>query len=297
MLYAEKFEGFLVRMTETALELAKIYYSPEMTVAAVGRNERINIDEFKSTEDLAYQIRVVEQVGDISSVMGKALMGQAVLQYVGKQLSKQDIGRVLRAMPYLNDDEAFGSLSEGYESIKNEILALDRGKWRPAHPSDEHPEYIKAFMSRKRKADFEFLPPQIQQMYDARIKQHQQMIAEQEQKIIAAKNQYIPVGGLLVGVDMYVPGSGTDSKLRRARLPYDAVLWLIKRLEEQGQSLQMLESMNQQALADMAGMIASPQPGAPAGSAQGPQQIPGQSPTLTNEQIAQMSQNTYGGVS
>jgi hypothetical protein len=289
-LYAEKFEGFLVRMAETALELAKIYLPEEALVSAVGRTERINIAEFKSTDDLSTQIKLIEQVEDVESVMGKALMSQAVLQYVGKQLDKEDIGRVLRSMPFLNDEESFGGLALNYDSIKNEILSLDRGKWRPAHPTDDHAKFIQAFIARKRKSDFEFLPPQVQQMYDQRIQQHEQMQAEQQQKIIAAKNEYIPAGGLLVGVDMYVPGSDPNGKLRRARLPYDAVLWLIKALENQGHSLQTLENMNQQALADMAGMMGA------TGGQQSQQQMSPDVQNITNEQLNSIARNTYGGV-
>lgn len=285
-MYAEKFESFLVRTAETALELAKIYYSEEMMVAAVGRNERINVQEFKSTDDLSYSIKVVEQSGDIESVMGKALMGQTVLQYVGKQLGKEDIGRVMRNMPYLDTEESFGGLALNYDSIKNDILALDRGKWRPAHPTDEHPEFIKAFMNRKRKADFEFLPPQVQQMYDQRVQMHEQMLAEQEQKILEMKNQMVPSGGLLVGVDLYIPGGGAEGKLKRAKLPQDSVLWLIQTLEKQGKTQEMLESLNKQALVDMAGQM-----GIQAAQGMGGQGMPSQS------MLPQGSgQSTYGGV-
>lgn len=289
-IYSEKFEGFLVRMVETALELAKIYYPDDMLVSAVGRNEQINIAEFKSTEDLSYQVRVLQQTDSVHSVMGKALMGQSVLQYVGKQLSKDDIGRVMRSLPYLNDEDAFGGLALNYDSIKNEILAMDRGKPRQAHPEDDHPQFIQAFMNRTRKADFEFLPPNVQNIYRARIQQHEQMKAEQEAKIQAAKNEYIPATGLLCGVDVYVPGSDPNGKLRRARLPYDAILWLIKKLEEQGKSLEQLETMNQQALADMAGMMTGQNSGP------GPQSS-GDVQNITNEQLAGIARNTYGGVS
>jgi hypothetical protein len=293
-MYAEKFEGFLVRMTETALELAKIYYTEDNLIPAIGRSEQINIPEFKATTDLSFSIKVVEQTDDAETVMGKSLMGQSILQYVGKQLNKEDIGRILRSMPYLNNEEAFGGLALTYDSIKNDILALDRGQYREARPSDEHVEFIKAFENRRRKADFQFLDPQIQQMYDKRIKAHEQFQAEQEEKVQRAKAGYIPATGLMCGVDLYVPGSEPGGKLRRARLPYDALLWLIKQLEAQGQSLEKLESMNRQNLADMAGMMGQ-QPGM-----QGPQQpqMPQGSgaQNITNEQIAQMSKNTYGGV-
>jgi hypothetical protein len=55
------------------------------------------------------------------------------------------------------------------------------------------------------------------------------MMAEQ-----AAKNGLIPTGGYFVGIDFYVNNPTSPGKTQRARVPFDAVVWLLQRLEAQG---------------------------------------------------------------
>jgi hypothetical protein len=257
-IYSQKFENFLIDIAEKALRLAKIYYTEENLVPAIGRREYINIPEFKAADDLNYQIKIEAQTDDADTKMGRVMMMNTVLQYVGKQLDKEDIGKIMKAYPFANDDEAFGDFAIDSDNIKNDILCLDRGQDRPAHQYDDHKYVIKRLINRMKKADFEFLAPQIQALYQKKLQEHEFLLAEQERKIMEAKQGFIPTGGFLTGCDFYV-SKGPNSKVTRARVPYDSLVWLIKRLEEQGMSLERLESMQNGALEDMAKMLVTGQ--------------------------------------
>jgi hypothetical protein len=258
--YTDKFEEFLVSICETSLKLAKNYYSEKNFIPAVGKKELINIQEFKSADDLCYQITVEPQSDDIETKLGKQLVMNHVLQYVGNQLGKDDIGRIMRAMPYTNEEEAFGDLTLDYDNAVNDILALDRGEMPAVNNYDTHPYMIKRLIHRMRQPDFRNLAPQIQQNYAMLLQQHEQMETQQQQQLQAAEAGYIPTGGYLVGCDFYVDDPADPGKTRRARVPYQSLDWLIKRLDQQGMGLEKLEGMQQGALSDMASMMLSQKP-------------------------------------
>ena len=69
--------------------------------------------------------------------------------------------------------------------------------------------------------------------------------------------------GAAVPCDFYVPDPSNSSKVMRARVPTDALSWLLKRLDEQGFNQKMLMQQQQGTLADMAEkLVAKPaQPG------------------------------------
>ena len=60
--------------------------------------------------------------------MGKVLGMNHTLQYVGQQLTREDIGRMMRAHPYMNMEESFDDFTIDYDNAKNDILALERGE-------------------------------------------------------------------------------------------------------------------------------------------------------------------------
>lgn len=253
--YISRFERYQKEVTKTYLKLAKLHMSDDAIVYAIGRAEAVNIPEFKNSQDICYQIKVTEQSDDVESKLGKQLVMNNILQYVGPQLQKDDIGKLLKVMPYVNEEEAFSDLTLDYDSARNDILALDRGELPPIHDYDDHVYIVKKLVSRKRQADFPMLPPQVQQNYDKVIKQHEQIAAMQAEKIQRAKDGFIPTDGYMVTCDLYVSDPNDPTKTKRARIPYRALDWLIKQLEVQGQSLERLEGLNQGAMAEMAGMI------------------------------------------
>jgi hypothetical protein len=255
-LYGESFGQFLVDLCTVYLDLARNYLDEEALVPMVGMTEYVNIPEFKSSDPLCYRITVEEQDETIDSKLGKQLALNHALQFVGGQLSKEDIGRVMRAMPFGNFDEAFSPFLVDEDNVKNDILRLDRGQVPPIYDSDDNTYVLKALANRQKQADFEFLPENVKAAYQQFEQMHQQAGAEKAEKIAAAKQEFIPTGGAMIACDMYVPDKADPNKTpKRVRIPYDALNWLVTTLEAQGQSLDKLETMNQGMLAQMADMM------------------------------------------
>lgn len=251
----KSFERFLKSVCETYLALAKIHLPDDAVIYSVGKKEQVNIGEFRNTQPLCYQI-VVEAVSeDIDTKMGRQLSLAHALQYVGPQLDKEDIGKLIRAMPYANIEESLSDLTIDYDNATNEILALDRGEAALIHPADNHQYHIRRLINRMRQSDFKHLDPQIQAFYEQALKQHEQYEVMQLQKIRASQADFIPTTGFLVSCDFYQAKPGEPDKTQRVRLPSSSIQWLIDRLAQQGATTDQLEMMNQQALSDIASQL------------------------------------------
>lgn len=252
--YIRKFEQYLKKVCGTYLKLAKVHLPEDRVITAIGKSEIVNISEFKKTPDIHYRIELEEVSEDIETKLGRQLSISQVIQYAGGKLDKEDIGKLIRTMPYANVGETMSDLTLNYDSATNDILALDRGETPPVHEYDDHPYMIKRLVSRMRKADFKYLPEEVQRAYALKVQAHEEAEAFKIEKLKQMQNELIPVDGYLVGVDFYVnmPGQTTP---KRARVPYTSIQWLLKRLEEQGQTLETLDQMGQGAAAQMAGML------------------------------------------
>lgn len=258
-MYGEKFNQFLVDLCELYLKLAKVYLSDEQLVNAIGRTEQVNIPEFRNTTKLCYQIKVEEQDETIETKLGKQLTMNHYLQYVGKQLRPEDIGKIMRAMPFGNVEEAFDDLTMNYDNVVNDMLAMERGEYPEPQQYEDHPYIINKLTNRTKKADFKLLAPQIQMLYQKKIQAHEQLEAVRQQQIIQAKNEYIPIGGALVACDMYVEGDDPSKQSKRVRVPFQSLDWLVKQLETQGANQDQLQTMNQGALSQIATQITGAQ--------------------------------------
>ena len=255
-LYTDSFESFLKNVFKTYIKLCQHYYTDQHLIPAIGKSEYINIAEFKNVEDICYNIQIEAQTDDSETKLGKQLMLNHIIQYVGPQLQKDDLGKLIRLMPYANDELILEDLTLDYDIATNYILMLDRGQVPPPHPYDDHTYLIKKLVARTRKPDFQFLNPQIQQNYAQAIHFHEQLQVEQEMKLKQAQSQFIPTGGYLVACDFYVPDKADPTKLpKRVRLPSEALDWLIKQLDSQGSSQQNLTGVNNGALNEMSNMI------------------------------------------
>lgn len=261
--YIKRIEKFLKEACKLYLRLAKIHMNEDQVIHAIGKTEQINIEEFKATEDIAFKIKIIAQAEDVETKLGKQLAINHILQYAGSQLKPEDLGKLIRQMPYANFEADFDDITIDYDSIRNDILALDRGKQPPVHPYDEHPYIIKKLTQRMRQADFDFLNPEIQNNYKMKVQLHEKLEAQKQMQLQRAEQGYIPTGGYLVGCDFYVNMPNDPSKTKRIRLPYEALTWLVQHLESQGNSLAELESMNQGAQAQIAGMMNGPSAGVP----------------------------------
>jgi hypothetical protein len=250
--YAKGFQEFIKEVYWIYLELAKHYFDEKRYIKAVGRNEVINFAEFKSSDKLSVQIKMIEDNQDNETLLGKSIQMNYILQYVGKDLPKEALGQVLTNLPYANKDQIFDTLLVDFKNIENDLLALDRGEPREASADDENDKYIKALTYRMKQPDFKLLPPQVQQMYMMVREQHRQFQAQKEQQILLAQQQAIPSGGNLVKVDMYIM---KDNKQVRATFPDEALKWLQDKLAQQGLAQERLSTMATVDQAEMAQMM------------------------------------------
>lgn len=260
------FEQFLVDIVTTHLRLAKAHLEDFAVIKAVGSPEQINIQEFRDAPSIHFSIKIVPQADDLVSKMGKQLALNHILQFSAGQMDKQDIGRIIRAMPFVNEESVTEDLTIDYDSATNAILALDRGQLPRIFKFDNHLSMIARLSGRMRKADFDTLSPQIQNAYEQAIQVHEQMESENVKAAQALKDGFIPTTGPLVGIDFFVRDPKNPEKTRRARIPFSAVQWLIEKIESQGQKLEDLEQLEPAVLADMARNVIQVNQGQNAGS-------------------------------
>ena len=255
--YAQKYGQYIKDFISTLLEMAKFYLPDDELIPAIGRSEIVNIAEFRSSEPLRHEI-VVEAMDDtVETMLGRQLTFNHILQYVGQNLDKENIGKLIKSMPFGNFEDGFSDLTLDDDIITNDMLALERGE-PPTPPGrfDNHEKMIKKLSKRMREPDFKYLDQAIQQNYDLKMQAHEQAEADRLAAIAAAKNEYIPADGPLIACEMYVEDPANPEKApKRARIPQRALSWLMEKLAEQGMTLEQLESQNQGALAEMAQMM------------------------------------------
>lgn len=256
-LYVGRFEQYLIEKTKLALEIMRRYAPDEMLAQMIGADEVGNIEEFRSMEQLCYKIKIVAQSDDLETKLGKQLVLSQTLQYTASKFEREDIGKLIKAMPYSNMGESFNDLTIDYEAATNDILALDRGLTPPISEFDNHIYMIKRLTQRMRQADFERMPDQIKINYMMRLQKHQQIQAEQVKALQRAQAGLIPTTGYLVSCDFYiqVPNSTGGTKDKRVRLPSGALIWLIDQLGAQGQTLDEIEKLGQGNQAQIANMV------------------------------------------
>lgn len=253
VLYTDKFEGFLCRICSTYLSLAREYFPEDALVPMVGRSEIVNIKEFKNTTELCYLIKVEAQNDDITTMMGKTLAINHALQYVGAQLDKEDIGKLMRQMPFGNFDESFSDMTLNYDSAVNMILALDRGEQPMPNKYDDAPYMIKKLTARQRMSDYKFLNDQFKQNYDMLISMYEDIETQKQEEIKRAQSQFIPSGGARIKADYYIPDPKNPDRPVRATLPAESIDWLIKQLAVQGSAQEQIGNLGVGVASEIAG--------------------------------------------
>lgn len=271
--FIERFEQYLIDFTTTFLSLAKFYLPDDILIPAVGRSEMVNMSEFRNTMPIQNQITVEAQDDTIETKLGRHMTYMSMIQYGGAQLTREDLGKLAKHMPYANTAEHLSDLTIDSDVIENAMLALERGEEVHAGEGDD-PEYcVKRLNKRMREADFQFLHPAIQAGYKNLKAEYLDMEAAAMQAEIDAKNEFIPADGPLIACDLYVENEDPTKAPKRVRIPERALSWTLDRLEKQGASIERLESMNANALAELAQRLNGNQlpPGAPGEQALGGQ--------------------------
>lgn len=255
--YVNAYQNFEVKLFKVVLDMARYYLQDGHIINIVGRSEQINIEEFKNSGN-GFEIKVVQSDGSLEDKFGKVLTMTQVLQYVGGQMGPDQIAAIIRNLPYGDTEEIFNPITANYDNAVNDILALDRGEYREPLPTDNHDYMANALANRMKKSDFRFLPPEIQMMYQQKITAHNQYSAEQKAAIARQEAGNVPAGGVMVNVIASTINPQTG-KPDRIKVPSDAIMWLVKKLETQGYYSQM-EAMQNPAVVAQQSQMAPQEP-------------------------------------
>ena len=255
--WIKRFEKFIIEVCKTYLRLAKLQMTDDAICKAIGEDERANIPEFRNSDDLSFNINIEAEADDIETKFGKQIVFNHTLQYVGSQLTRADIGKIMREAPYANSEGAFDDMTLDYDLSEDEILALDRGETPPISQTDNHQYLLTKLKARMRKRDFRYLSPMIQNNYQQKVMAHEQFISFQLQQQQRAESGFIPTGGYSVTCQMYAtdPSDPTGKKTSPVRVPYQSLQWLVQQLQAQGQGQQEIAAMDPSTQSDIMGMM------------------------------------------
>lgn len=239
--YAEKIERMLCKATELTVALAKVFIKEDEMIPMIGKNELVNISEFKNSKPLHTIVKLRPRTDDFVSMMGKSVQVSQLLQYAGSVLSPKDVGVLARNLPFLNGEQIIEDSTLDYDMAVNTILALDRGENPRVSDHEEHAYMIKKLTNRMKKPDFNMLSDKIKTNYQDRIDLHNQFYISQQQEAAMASSGFIPTGGGLVGVDMWTTDS--KGKQKRLRVSSEAMHWLVQKMSQQGTQAQQTDEL------------------------------------------------------
>jgi hypothetical protein len=177
--------------------------------------------------------------------MGTQLALNHLIQFTGSQMSMADLGQVARNMPYLKGSDYFGDMTQAYDNWVNDRLAMDRGQMVDARKGEKHDYLINKIQGRMKERDFDLLSPQIKMNWLNKEQEHLQLQAEDLKAAQAAQAGFVPTGGFLATVDMYVPDPKDPTKTLRLKLPSETIQYVVELLKQQGTTQEMLQGFDQ----------------------------------------------------
>lgn len=242
--YSDKIEQWLVEWCKKDIALAKAYWRDDIVVRAVGKNEQINIPEFKGSDSCSYDIKVLPMTDDIESTMGKYMVFRDLMQY-----SKPDeiaVGKIAEQMPFIDGKYVYSHMTLPEREVKNLLLALDRGEMPSISKFDNNENIIAGITRRMREEDFKFLVeknPIVFQNYMKQYEERTEVLRKRVQEERDANAGTIPTGGPQIKVDMYVTDPKNPNRSVRATVDQTSMMWFLKRVGEQGQQLEVLNDL------------------------------------------------------
>ena len=262
-LYSEKFSEFLVDVIETILRLKKTYMLDESFFRVTGKAEYQNIAEFRSADDLGYQIKVEPGTEDLESRFGRFVQSTQILQYVGQNLDDNARGMIIKSLPFANNEEISSKMTMNYDNAKNIMLALDRGESVEISQLGD-PLYIaEQLNTRMFKPDFRYLNPVIQNMYRQQVQAYNQIYTQKAAEVQRAEAGFIPNDGPKVPIDgMYeevITSSGLP-KSQRVQMTQSSLMWLQKQLQLQDSTLGNFKTLPLEHQAQIANQLTGMQP-------------------------------------
>lgn len=249
-IYSDCFENFLVELCDASIKLARFHYPETQVIQMVGRKEMVNMQEFKNPSQLGYLINIEPSTDDAESIMGRQMMINHTLQYVGGQLEREDIGKLLKESPMGNFNKAFDDFTVDYDNAQNDVLQLERGQVPNLSQYEDTKYKIKALTHRMKQSDFEFLDPKIQELFHGYLQLCEQAETQKVAALQRAQSGFIPDSGGLITLN-----GVKDQEGNTLRVPYSSLEWLVSKLGEQGLYKESMQDTNPGAIADMSQMM------------------------------------------
>lgn len=243
-----KFEGFLKRICKTALKTAQAFYDESHYIPAIDKKEWVSIEEFQNISEFEYSLDVKAMSQDIDTMIGEAHAIEHTMQYA-QQLEKEQVAGLLANHPQLKDTNIVQEITADYRAVEDVFSQIERGKPVAVSEYDNHKYFIKKITNRMKESSFEYLQPMSQQLYIQRLQEHMKFEKEQTEAIMRSQNQAVPSGGALITVSGVKDADGNT-----IRLPYDTIMYSVKKLHEQGSAIGLIQSEieNQGAIANLA---------------------------------------------
>lgn len=256
--YLEKYEAFEKEVFKCALALARGYLTDFNMIKVVGKKEAVNIQAFKAMATDAYDIKIEATSSDTETRFGKILTTIQTLQYAGNNMEPEQIGQLIKQLPYGNKSEIFNPLTVNYDTAVNIVLGLDRGEM-PEVPQYSNIDYIlKALANRTVQSDFRYLPPNVVNNYWTLIKQLENIKSQQMLQAQQAQQGMIPMSGFLVTCNASM--EGPDGRVQRVKIPADALAWLVEKAKAQGLQVQQMLALPDQMQGEIASINQQPMP-------------------------------------
>ena len=173
-------------------------------------------------------------------------------------MEPEQIGQLIKQLPYGNKSEIFNPLTVNYDTAVNIVLGLDRGEM-PEVPQYSNIDYIlKALANRTVQSDFRYLPPNVVNNYWTLIKQLENIKSQQMLQAQQAQQGMIPMSGFLVTCNASM--EGPDGRVQRVKIPADALAWLVEKAKAQGLQVQQMLALPDQMQGEIASINQQPMP-------------------------------------
>ena len=269
-----RFENYLKMKAEAKLAFFRYYLTPEDIVETTDLQDKVLIEDFKNTTARDYSIAL--KVGNTSTeeLMGKQLQIREIVQYLGNNLSREDIGMILRESPLSNNHALLDSLTAKYDSSVNDIIKLEKGILPQVSRTADLTYKIERITNHINGPRFQELGGQVTNLFHQFLDQLQQMLQEQKNEELRLQAGFIPTTGALINTDLYIEvpsSSGAGKKTVRAKLPQSALQWLFDTLQKQGMTSQSMAGLPAQTRNEVLSGVEGP---AAQLSQQQPQQAP-----------------------
>jgi len=226
------------------------------------------MDEYKSQDDLGFQVKLKARTEDPESLIAKQFQINQFMQY--GNLNEADFGVLAKESPFLDKSDLALKSTLKADRAQNMILKLDKGKDLGMSPADDPGYMLQRLDTRMSQPDFDEITyrtpdgfvintEMIQGLYMQKRQQYLQLQAQRMQEKMQMEKGMIPTTGNRVKIQMYDSKMNKDGSIgmKQIAIPNDALEYLIKRLQAQETTAASLQQFDSQTQADLSSQMTS----------------------------------------